>query len=58
LSSTYTSLLVPESSINHSIPTELLSTQTLLQSDHFLTTLNVWNENFQTIFLTYTEKLF
>jgi len=58
LSSTYTSLLVPESSINHSIPTELLSTQTFLQSDHFLTALNFLNQKFQTIFLTYTEKLF
>jgi len=48
-----TTLLVPESSINHSLPTELFST-----TDNLLTTINSLNQNFHTLLLTSSEKFF
>jgi len=48
-----TTLLVPESSINHSLPTELFST-----TDNLLTTINSLDQNFHTLLLTSSEKFF
>jgi hypothetical protein len=53
-----TLLWVPESSINHFIPTELLSTKNLLQTENLFTTLNFVHENFQTLWFTSIEKFF
>ncbi|NNL16429.1 MAG: hypothetical protein HKO81_07300 [Flavobacteriaceae bacterium] len=58
LSSHLTSLLVPESSINHSLPIDFVSANLFLQTENLLTTLNFWNENFQTFFLRSTDKFF
>jgi hypothetical protein len=52
------SFIIPNSSINHSISTEILSTNNLVQTDRFLDNLNVLNEHVQNFMMTYFEKLF
>jgi hypothetical protein len=58
LSSISASFIIPNSSINHSISTEILSTNNLVQTDRFLDNLNVLNEHVQNFMMTYFEKLF
>jgi hypothetical protein len=54
LSSTYDSLMTKAADLNHSIPTELLSTK----PDTILTNLHLLNEHFHNFLLTHVDKLF
>jgi uncharacterized protein YggT (Ycf19 family) len=58
LSSNYNFLITKSSDRNYSIPTELLSTNHLPQTDTFLSNLNFLTEDFHGLVLMYIEKLF
>ena len=58
LSLTYNSLMIPESSINNSISTELLSTNSFIQTDKFLINFNSITEHCHHFVLTSIDKLF
>jgi hypothetical protein len=58
LSSTYDSFMTRATHLNHSIPTELLSTNNLFQTDTFFTNLNDMNEHVQNFVQIYVEKFF
>jgi len=47
--STSISLLLPESSLNSSIPTELLSINDLIRTDSLLTTIDCFNDKFHSL---------
>jgi uncharacterized protein YggT (Ycf19 family) len=51
-------LTMNSNTVNHSIPTELLSASNLLQTDIFLTNLNLLAHEFQNSITLYVEKLF
>lgn len=55
--STSHSLVTRSNSLNYSIPTELLSTQSLVETNPILTNLTILNENFHTFVWLYVEKL-
>ena len=57
-SGTSNSLMIPESSINNSISTELLSINHLIETDTFLIQINSINEHLQNFVLTSIEKFF
>jgi uncharacterized protein YggT (Ycf19 family) len=55
---TSNSLMIPESSINNSISTELLSINNLIETDTFLISINSINEHLHNFVFTSIEKLF
>ena len=58
LSMTSELLTVPANHLSHSIPTELLSVNTLLHTTTVLTNLNLLNQDLQNLITIYTEKVF
>jgi uncharacterized protein YggT (Ycf19 family) len=58
LSSISGSFITPNSSINDSISTEILSTNNLVPTDAVLGNLNILNEQVQNFMMTHFEKLF
>lgn len=58
ISPIYDSLITNNTEINHYIPNQLLSDQSIVEADHFLNQIDFLSDSFSNFFLTYLDRLF